>query len=146
MSDARIEGSCLCGAVRYEVAGPFLRSAHCHCSRCRRATGSAHATNLYVASDQLRWLAGEDRVRRYDLPTARSFSTTFCTACGTPLPGHTRSGAEIVVPVGSLDREPVLKPQLNIFWASRPGWSCADSDLPSYDELSPAWRSGEPGF
>ncbi len=145
MTDDTIEGGCLCGAVRYEVRKPFLRFAHCHCSRCRQATGSSHATNLYVLLEQLRWLRGEEQVRRYDLPTAKSFSTTFCTKCGAPLPHHTRSRTEWVVPAGSVDGDPGLTPQTNIFWGSRPPWSCADVDLPKHDEMSDGWRAGEPG-
>ena len=48
MSDEVLTGSCLCGAVSYEVRGPFTRFGHCHCSRCRKASGSAHSTALYA--------------------------------------------------------------------------------------------------
>lgn len=50
MSDEAVEESCLCGAVKYRVA-PFLRAAHCHRSRCRRATGSSRASSLSQAAD-----------------------------------------------------------------------------------------------
>src|SRR5216684_3233169 len=105
MDKELLRGGCLCGAVTYEVRAPFLRFAHCHCARCRKATGSAHASNLYISPAHFAWTSGRDAVVRYDLPAARSFATTFCRRCGTPLPHHTRSGREIVVPVGSLNRD-----------------------------------------
>lgn len=133
MSEEEISGSCLCGEVRYRVRGPWIRFVHCHCSRCRKATGGAHATNLFAPPDNLRWLSGESSVIRYDLPTASSFATAFCRSCGAPLPHVTRSGSAWVLPAGSLDEEPSLSPQGRIFWHSRASWSCAGDDLPRYE-------------
>lgn len=132
--DKTLRGSCLCGAVKYQVAEPFLTFLHCHCSRCRKATGSAHASNLRVAPDQFNWIAGEDLAVRFDLPSARSFATTFCSRCGSPLPHRTRSGREVIVPAGSLDSEPALPPQGHAYWNSRARWSCSVADLPHFDE------------
>jgi Glutathione-dependent formaldehyde-activating enzyme len=64
MSTEPLSGSCLCGAVRYEVGKPYLRFAHCYCGRCRKATGSSHATNLYVEPPQFSWTAGAELIRR----------------------------------------------------------------------------------
>jgi len=134
-----LRGSCLCGAVTYAVTAPFLRFAHCHCGRCRKATGAAHASNLYVAPENFHWIGGHDLVRRFDLPSAKSFATTFCTHCGSPLPHHTRSGREMVVPAGSLDTEPLLSPQARIFWESRAAWGCGSDDLPRFSGYPPWW-------
>ena len=139
MSDEAIEGGCLCGAVRYRVRAPYLRFAHCHCTRCRKATGTGHATNLYVAPDRFEWISGKDQTVRYDLPSAKSFATTFCRICGSPLPHHTRSGREIVVPAGSLDTAPGLVPQARIFWDFRAPWTCTDDDIPTYAALPDWW-------
>src|ERR1700753_3285193 len=94
-------GSCLCGAVAFEVEGPFAAFLHCHCSRCRKASGTAHATEVIVAPSALRWLRGEDLIRRFDLPSAKSFATAFCATCGSPLPHATRRGREIIAPAGA---------------------------------------------
>ena len=75
---AAFKGSCLCGEVALEVEGPFDRFLNCHCSRCRKATGTAHSCEVIVKASALRWLRGEASVARYDLPTARSFATAFC--------------------------------------------------------------------
>ncbi len=124
-----IEGGCLCGTVRYRARGPWLRFVHCHCSRCRRATGTGHATNLIAGPEAVGWLAGEERVVRYDLPEARSFATCFCSACGSPLPRRTRAGTAWVIPAGSLDRAPAIAPDTRIFWESRAPWSCEGDAL-----------------
>jgi hypothetical protein len=135
-----IRGSCLCGAVRYEVRKPYLRFAHCYCGRCRKATGGSHATNLYVASSQFSWISGEGITKRFDLPAAQSFATTHCTTCGGPVPHFTRSRRELVVPAGTLDDIPDIRPQANIFWSSRAPWSCSGEGLPFHAEYTPNWR------
>lgn len=135
-----LRGSCLCGDIAYEVWSPFLRFAHCHCSRCRKATGTGHATNLYCSPDRFRWIKGEKLIERYDLPVARSFAAVVCRMCGSPLPRLTRSGSELVVPAGSLDGEPSVRPNARIFWGSRASWSCEDDVLPRYDGLPDWWR------
>ena len=129
----KIEGGCLCGSVRFRVQGPWQLFVHCHCSRCRRATGSSHATNLLTEPDHLEWIAGKASVQRYDLPSARSFAACFCPTCGAPLPHLTRSGSAWVVPAGSLDGEPSIRPSARIFWSSRASWSCSDQELPCFD-------------
>ena len=129
-----IEGSCLCRRVRYRIRRPWQRFVHCHCSRCRKATGTGHASNLVVAPDQLDWLAGEDSVVRYDLPQARSFATCFCRECGSPLPHKTRSGSAVIVPAGSLDGDPGLRPQARIYWPSRAAWEELEDQLERFDD------------
>jgi hypothetical protein len=90
-------GSCLCGEVAFEVAGPFDRFLNCHCSRCRKASGTAHSCEVIVQASALRWLRGEASVVRFDLSHARSFATAFCRTCGSPMPHLTRSGREAIV-------------------------------------------------
>src|SRR4051794_11410983 len=79
-------GSCLCGEVAFEVEGPFDRFLNCHCSRCRKASGTAHSCEVVVQASALRWLRGEASVSRFDLARTRSFATAFCKTCGSPMP------------------------------------------------------------
>ncbi len=60
-----IHGACLCGQVQYQVSGPFDAFHLCHCSQCRRSTGTAHAANIFTSADRLQWLAGEELIKRY---------------------------------------------------------------------------------
>jgi len=128
-----VRGSCLCRAVGYEARLPFAKFVNCHCSRCRKASGSAFAANAYVLPDAFRWTRGESLVIRYDLPEARSFASAFCGSCGSPVPHSTRSGREIVIPAGSLDDDPSVKPSTNVHWSSRASWSLQSSELPTLD-------------
>lgn len=140
MSNEALAGSCLCGAVTYRVRAPYKQFAHCHCQRCRKATGAGHSTNLYVERDNFEWLTGKEFTTRYDLPSAKSYATTFCQTCGSPLPHHTRSGRTVVVPAGSLDDQPGFSPQARIFWDSRAPWSGSDDGVPTFAELPEWWR------
>ena len=70
MSHTILMGSCLCGAVKYEVAGEAKRFYHCHCSRCRKATGTGHASNLFLQPATLTWLVGQEHVRAFKVPEA----------------------------------------------------------------------------
>lgn len=136
MSEVTLSGRCLCGAVHYDVTGTLLRFLHCHCARCRKATGTGHATNLILKSDHVDWGGDTASIQRFKLPEAARFSTTFCTRCGSPLPREI--GEIVVVPAGSVDTMPDLQPQGRIFWESRVEWSCAAGDLPNWAEYPPA--------
>src|ERR1700753_2134012 len=126
-----VKGSCLCGEVAFEIDPPFDRFVHCHCSRCRKATGTAHASNIVVKAAALRWLRGDELVARYDLQTARSFATCFCRRCGAPLPHLTRSGREAIIPAGSVDDPLNQQPEKHFHWSSRAGWYSPGADLPT---------------
>lgn len=129
----------MCGTVTYEVGPPFHKMIHCHCSRCRKGTGTGHATNLVADPAQFRWLSGEDAITRYDLPTAKSFSKWFCSRCGCPVPRPRRGGNVMVIPAGSLDSAPPIKPTDHIYWDSKAPWSCDSSGLPTHAELPASW-------
>src|SRR5689334_17837921 len=117
-TERSLRGSCLCGEVRYELSPPFSKFAHCHCMRCRKATGAAHASNVYLAPGQLTWLRGQDVIGHFDLPAAASFARWFCRQCGAAVPRLSRSGRTVVVPAGSLDDDPADMPKARIFCSS----------------------------
>ena len=135
MSAQRASGSCLCGKVRYEIDGNLGIFQYCHCSRCRKFTGSAFAANLLVRPGDFRWTWGEELVGRYEVPEARHFATAFCRNCGSSLPWLSKSGKAVIVPAGTLDETPAIRPQQNIFCASRARWYTAPDTLPQFDEL-----------
>ena len=138
MSTNTFSGSCLCGSVQYEIVGEPTRFYHCHCRRCRKATGTGHATNIILLNPtSARWIKGEALLGRYKVPEAERFSTSFCTQCGSPLPRFTPDLSLAVIPAGSLDSELTVSPQARIFWDSRAGWSCANADIPTFSEYPP---------
>lgn len=137
MTQTLFSGGCLCGAVQYEINGEASRFYHCHCSRCRKATGTGHASNIMVAADRVVWRKGETLVRRYKVPEAERFASVFCSECGAPLPRVVPEIGAVVIPAGSLAAEPEIRPQARIFWDSRVGWSCEAGDLPTFAEYPP---------
>lgn len=138
MEHAAIKGCCLCGAVRFEITLPFVAFRYCHCPRCRKATGTAHASNIFVKPDQLVWLSGKDQTTRYDLREAKRFSTSFCRTCGSPVPRLSRDGTGVLVPAGSLDDDPQCKPANSIWWNHRAPWYQEPSSMPIHEEGPPA--------
>ena len=131
------KGSCLCKTVSYQFQGPEYVFQYCHCSRCRKFTGSAHASNILVDPDRFEWLTGEDQVGRFEHPQARHFATSFCKKCGSSLPWLAQSGGAVVIPAGTLDDDPEIRPAQNIHWGSRAPWREAVEALPQHDELPP---------
>lgn len=137
MSESTLKGSCLCGAVKYQVTGEPKRFYHCHCSRCRKATGTGHATNLFLQPATLTWLSGEEQIRAFKVPEAKRFTNNFCTTCGGRLPRQAQGTDVVMIPSGSLDDEVPIKPQARIFSGSGASWSCAGDGLPAYPEYAP---------
>lgn len=127
-----VPGSCLCGEVAFEITGAPIRVVHCHCSRCRKARGSATAANLVVAIDGLRFTRGTELLTSYKVPEAKFFTHTFCRACGSSMPRVDEARGIVVVPMGSLDEDPEVRPQAHIFAASKAPWHDIHDDLPRF--------------
>ena len=126
----RYSGSCLCGAVRFEIEGEFERFYLCHCEYCRKDTGSAHAANLFSSTAALRWISGADQVRQFDLPATRH-SRCFCGTCGSALPMLQMNGQLLVVPAGSLNSAVLIRPNAHIFMSSKACWDDALETIPA---------------
>jgi hypothetical protein len=134
-----LEGSCMCGTVKFRIRPPFSKFVHCHCSRCRKATGAAHASNIYLAPEQITWLTGQEAIGRFNLVSSLSFARWFCIRCGAPVPRLSRSGKTVVVPAGSLDDHPLEKPLARIFCNSEAPWACGADDLPRHSDYPNWW-------
>ena len=133
MSDQH-SGSCLCGAVRFEIVGDFENFYLCHCRHCRKDTGSAHGANLFSSTATLKWLSGEEEVRAFNLPNTRH-RHCFCTTCGSALPDMQMDGKLLKVPAGSLDTDVPIRPDAHIFFASKANWDEALQQIPKVTRL-----------
>lgn len=127
-------GSCLCGAVKFEVHGTFESFYLCHCTRCQKDSGSAHGANLFSSTAKLEWLQGQNQVRAFQLPGTRH-AKAFCQNCGSGVPSLQKGGALVVVPAGSLDTSNDMKITARIYCASAPAWAAAINEAPKYDKL-----------
>ena len=133
-----VRGSCLCGGVTYVVTSPPLRCWNCHCGRCRRARSAAYASNLFTSVDGVRFTRGEDRLLMYKVPEAQLFTHVFCRTCGSTMPRLDRGRGLAVIPMGSLDDDPGIRPQRHIFVASKAPWYEIADSLPQHDEGPPS--------
>ncbi|MCD1639772.1 GFA family protein [Pseudomonas stutzeri] len=126
-------GSCLCGAVSFEVNGEFDSFYICHCQYCQKDTGSAHAANLFSNSAQLAWQSGAEAVTSFTLPGTRH-NKSFCKLCGSALPSTQIAGL-LVVPAGCLDTGITMLPTARIFSSSKAAWDGELGEIPKFEGL-----------
>ena len=140
-----LRGGCLCGGVRFEITAAFRRANHCHCSRCRRHSGTFGETQGRVWREHFRLLCGEPLIGVYR-PDGGAVKA-FCTVCGSSLFGGSwPAGAEVSVRLGALDGDPGIRPQYHSFCASRAAWDVLPRDgLPRYDGANPNADPGSAG-
>ena len=117
----KLKGSCLCGAVSFEVARAFDKMFLCNCDQCKQITGSAFASNLFIGVDGFDWLSGRDDIVDYQVP-GRDISKSFCRTCGSGVPWSSGDGTKMIVPAGSLQGEPEVADKVRIFVAEEPSW------------------------
>ena len=131
----KLKGSCLCGAVRFEVdsdeVGPITT---CYCSRCRKSHGAERRLRARVRREGFAWSAGEDRLARYAISDRRL--KLFCATCGTPILNVDRNDAQTFgLAVATLDDDPGKRNLLHLFAASRPDWLEIRDDLLVFDTV-----------
>lgn len=126
-----IEGSCLCGEVSFTVKAQFKAFYQCHCKQCQQLTGSAFASNIFTAIDNIEWQTGLSNVSHYEHPS-RAFSKAFCCQCGSPVPFINKHKTSLVIPAGSLLGDPGVVPQANIFTPESVCWLEAGMQAKQY--------------
>jgi hypothetical protein len=127
-----LRGSCLCGAVTYTVADEFNYALICHCSQCRRATGSAFKPFGGIERAKLKVTGG--RLKIYgDVMT----HDAHCKDCGSLLYSIVREGTTAHVTYGTLIDAPTLEPTAHIFVGSKAPWYTIRDELPRHEEFPP---------
>jgi len=135
-----VEGSCLCAGVRFRVRGRLTPIQYCHCTRCRKVTGGAFMAALATRSSNFAWTCGEDLVRTYTAPVRESppaYRTMFCGRCGSTLPLFDPERPFVVIPAGTLDGDPGVRPFRHIFVAIKAPWHEITDALPRFDHHAP---------
>ena len=125
-----LAGMCFCGTVHYEVADEFLYAANCHCSNCRRTTGSAFKPFAGIERDKLVVTKGERDLMIFGETNANN---THCKLCGSLLYSVVRDGAFVHVAMGTLVDDPTIRPSAHIFVGSKAPWFTITDDLPQYE-------------
>lgn len=129
----QLKGSCLCGQVTLEVADDFTFLGYCHCSECRKWSGSAFASGGMVAADALTVTAGAGLLARYRKSPATEL--VFCSRCGSSLFSRKLQLDRCVVRLGILDEAPTRKPDMHIYCASKAPWFEIADGLAQFDRL-----------
>ena len=134
-----IRGSCLCGGVRFEidrVTGPFEL---CHCTRCRKASGSAFLAWIAFLRTDFRLLEGAELIKTYEAPVRvrpPPYRKSFCSRCGSPVPDPSSDSPRIEVPAGVLDDDPQLRPDRHILVECKSPWFTISDALPQLDRAA----------
>lgn len=128
------KGQCLCGICHYVISGQKPNAMFlCHCSRCRKETGTIHGANVFFNNARLAWESGENNITHFNLEGTRK-ARAFCKTCGSPMPRQ-YGESHVVLPAGSLEDDTFLEPTAHIFCASRSSWEDKVRDLKRFDEL-----------
>ncbi|AKA23840.1 GFA family protein [Pseudomonas chlororaphis] len=125
-------GSCLCGGVRYEIAGALTDVLNCHCSMCRKLHAAAFRTRAKVRTADWKTLCGEHLLSFYESSPGEWKS--FCSVCGSSL--FTRFDADPQVlgfPLGTLDSDPQVSASRHVFVASKAPWFTITDALPRHE-------------
>ena len=129
-------GSCLCGRVRFHIHGGIRNIIYCHCSQCRKAQGSAFATNGIVAASDFKFESGEAELTGY--LSGGDQTKYFCRHCGSPIISRRASVPdEVRVRLGTIESYITERPQAHIFVTSKANWEDICGELPQYEGYEP---------
>ncbi|HEX3862593.1 MAG TPA: GFA family protein [Stellaceae bacterium] len=135
MTDRILAGKCFCGAVAYTVVDEFLYAAYCHCSNCRRTTGSAFKPFAGIEREKLVLAKGHEDLMVFG---EEDGNDTYCKICGSPVYSVVRDGAYVHIAMGTLVDAPTMRPNKHIFVGSKAPWFTITDGLPQFDEHATA--------
>ena len=130
------QGSCLCGAITFEIHGNIEEIIHCHCSLCRKSSGTAYATNGFVNTSDFTFLRGKAELKFFELRPGKK--RHFCQHCASPIfSSNDDDLSRIRVRLGVIDSEIRERPISHNFVTSKASWDDLDSNLPRYEAYEP---------
>lgn len=124
-------GSCLCGAIEYEVSGALTPIVHCHCKFCSKAHGAAFTTLLLMQASDFRIIRGESVIGKFHVQTT-GVDRCFCLKCGTRLFNHVVSAGRMSLVVATLDTDELLRPLVHCNTESKCSWYEISDRLPQF--------------
>jgi hypothetical protein len=130
------KGGCLCGRVHFEITGEIQDIVYCHCSQCRKAQGSAFATNGNVARKSFHFIKGEGELSGYESTPGQT--KYFCKTCGSPIISkNTTTPNTVRVRLGIIETDISERPTAHIFVTSKASWEEIAGDIPQFDRYEP---------
>lgn len=133
------QGTCLCGEVAVEITGPISSIIHCHCSLCRKSSGTAFATNGFVQTADFAVVKGAGQLSQFAFKPGRL--RHFCRNCGSPVySSNAEDPTRIRIRLGILNTDISERPLSHNFYSSKANWEDLDANLPRYDSFEPGRR------
>jgi hypothetical protein len=129
----KFKGNCLCGALHYEIYASKGEIYQCHCSKCRRVTGSSSNANIVVDGNDLTWLKEPVELRQFVTP--EGWVSSFCSVCGSKAPCKDERHGIYYVPAGSLDGDEGLSVAMHIYVGSKAGWDVIGGQAEQRSEI-----------
>ena len=130
---SKLQGSCLCAGIRYQINGPLTGALNCHCSMCRKAHGAAFRSRARVEARDFEFLHGEELMRFYE--SSPGTHRGFCGNCGSPIFSKFDDDKSCYgLPLGGLDFDPGIKPELHVYVSDKAPWHDIADPLPKYNE------------
>lgn len=141
-----LNGQCLCSSVQFQIAqNDFEMIYQCHCSLCRKQSGT-HANHAsMVKVENFAWKNGQTDIRTYKKDTG--FTSSFCQNCGSPVPNLIGQHPYMWIPLGLIDSDIQPKLRLDFCMTSRTNWEetaqhSQYAELPTWDELKDFFKLG----
>jgi|SRR4051794_6831109 hypothetical protein len=130
------KGSCLCKSVTYEISGEIGEFGYCHCSSCRKASGSAHAANAPVERSTFLLSSGAEDLKEFESSPGKL--RVFCGRCGSPIYAYLRTNPDAIrIRLGSLDTPFTKQPKVHTWVSDKAPWEPIADGLPQFAEWAP---------
>lgn len=130
-----MKGSCLCGECVCELKGRISLVGKCHCSKCRKVSGTGSNAVHWARPENIEWLSGIENIKKF--ARLDGWGTSFCSNCGSPLPFMDGNKTMWFVPAGLLDEDPGVGVRGHIWVGSKPSWEVIGDDAPQFQENTP---------
>ena len=128
-----MRGNCLCGQIEFELLGAKPKFYQCHCSLCRKQSGTSSNTATIVDSKDFRWVSGQEGISSFVKPTG--FRSDFCSRCGSPVPNPLRNTPYYWVPAGLLEGSEELEIVAHLYVGSKASWEAIGSSGARFDTM-----------
>ncbi|MCP5358878.1 MAG: GFA family protein [Pseudomonadales bacterium] len=130
------DGSCLCGKVKYKLLGEPGAFGYCHCTSCRKASGSAHAANAPIDRSLFQIIQGKSHIREYESSLGKF--RAFCTNCGSPLYAYLTEAPDVLrVRLGTIDTPFMGQPQAHTWVSDKAPWEPIEGKIPQFEKWAP---------
>lgn len=133
MTDAVVEGGCNCGAIRYRLTGDPLVVAICHCTNCRRQSGSAFSVNVVMRADAMAMTGNVATYEDADTESGSPVLRQYCAQCGSPIRSLSTAAPNIaIVKAGTADDPARFVPAMHVWTDTALPWVDIPAGLPQF--------------